>query len=73
MPPAVAALNFGAGPCRGEACGGMLEAMRRIAPRRNGTILLDPSCRVKIPEKGSLNVDSKFFLKVQMDSKRGLG
>jgi hypothetical protein len=43
----------------------MLEAMARIAPsqpkeamahiahRRNGTISLDPSCRVKIPEQGS--------------------
>jgi hypothetical protein len=30
------------------------EAMARIAPRRNGTISLDPSNRVKIPEKGSL-------------------
>jgi hypothetical protein len=42
----------------------MLEAMARIAPsqpkeamahiahRRNGTISLDPSCRVKIPEQG---------------------
>jgi hypothetical protein len=27
------------------------EAMARIAPRRNGTISLDPSCRVKIPSK----------------------
>jgi hypothetical protein len=31
------------------------EAMARIAPRRNGTISLDPSCRVKIPEQDSLN------------------
>jgi hypothetical protein len=29
------------------------EAMTRIALRRNGTISLDPSCRVKISEKGS--------------------
>ena len=36
------------------------EAMAHIASRRNGTISLDPSCRVKIPEKGSLDVDSKF-------------
>jgi hypothetical protein len=27
--------------------------MARIAPRRNGTISLDPSCRVKIPEQGT--------------------
>jgi hypothetical protein len=32
------------------------EVMARIAPQRNGTISLDPSCRVKIPEKGSLNL-----------------
>ena len=50
MPPAVAALNIGAGPCWGETCGDMLEAMARIGPsqpneamvriasRRNGTI-----------------------------------
>jgi hypothetical protein len=49
------------------------EAMARIAPRRNGTISLDPSCRVEIPEKGSLNVIQKLFSKVQIDSKRGLG
>jgi hypothetical protein len=66
MPPVVAALNVGLGPCWGETCGDVLEAMARIAPlqlkeamsriasNRNGTILLDLSCRVKIPEKGSL-------------------
>ena len=55
MPPAVAALNIGVGPCRGEACGDMLdatariapaqpnEAMARIASRRNRIISLDPS------------------------------
>jgi hypothetical protein len=32
MSPAVAALNIGVGPCWGEACGDMLEAMARIAP-----------------------------------------
>ena len=83
MPPAVAALNIGVVPW-GETCGDMLEAMARIAPsqpneamariapRRNGTISPDSSFRVKIPEKGSLDVDSKFFSKVQIDSKRGL-
>jgi hypothetical protein len=30
------------------------EAMARISPRRNGTISLNPSCRVKFPEQGSL-------------------
>jgi hypothetical protein len=85
MPPAVAALNFGVGSCWGEAYGGMLEAMARIdppqpneamariAPRRNGTISLDPSRRVKIPEKVSLDVESKLFSEAQIDSKRGLG
>jgi hypothetical protein len=85
MPPAVAALNIGVGPCRGEACGDMLKAMARIAPsqpneamarivsHRNGTISLDPICRVKIPERGSLDVDSKLFSEVQVNSKRGLG
>ena len=62
MPSAVAAQNIGVGLCWGETCGEMLEAMARIAPSQpseamariapsiNGTILLDPSCRVKIPE-----------------------
>jgi hypothetical protein len=45
------------------------EAMARIAPHRNGTILLDQSCRVKILEKGPLGVDSKLFSKDQIDSK----
>jgi hypothetical protein len=31
LPPAVAALNIGVGPCWGETCGNMLEAMARIA------------------------------------------
>jgi hypothetical protein len=31
------------------------EAMTRIALRRNGTISLDPSYRVEIPEQGSLD------------------
>jgi hypothetical protein len=31
------------------------EAMARIAPRKHGTISLDPSCRVKIPDQGSLD------------------
>jgi hypothetical protein len=84
MPSAVAALNIGVGPCWGETCGDMLKAMARISPsqpnkamgrialRRNGTISLDPSCRVKIPENGSLDVGSKLFSRVQIDSKRGL-
>ena len=55
LPPAVAALNIGVGPCWGKTCGDMLEAMARIAPsqpndamariasRRNRTISLDPN------------------------------
>jgi hypothetical protein len=31
------------------------EAMARIAPRRNDTISLGPSSRVKITERGSLD------------------
>jgi hypothetical protein len=71
MPPAVAALNIGVGPCWGKQTrGDMLDAMARIAPsqpneamarlarRRNNAISLDPSCRVKIPEKGSLDAGS---------------
>ena len=85
MPSAVAAQNIGVEPCWAETCGDMLEAMARmvpsqpneamarIAPRRNGTISLDPSCRVEIPEKGSLDVDPKLLAKVLMDSKRGSG
>jgi hypothetical protein len=55
LPPAVAALNIGMGPCWEETCGDMLEAMARIAPsqtneaiariasHKNGTISLDPN------------------------------
>jgi hypothetical protein len=80
MPSAVAAQNIGVGLCRGEACGKILEAMARIAPlqpneamariapRRNGTISLDPSCGVKISEQGPLDVDAKLFSKVKTDS-----
>jgi hypothetical protein len=81
MLSAVAELNIGVGPCWGETCGDMLEAMAciapsqpneamaRISPRRNGTISLDPSFRVKIPEKVFFDVDSTLFSKVQIDSK----
>jgi hypothetical protein len=42
------------------------EAMARVAPRRNGTISLDPSCRVKIPEQVFLDWtrNSSLFSKV---------
>jgi hypothetical protein len=85
MPPAVAVQNIGVGPCRGETCGDILEAMARIAPsqpneamariapRRNGTTSLEPSCRVKIFEKVFLYLDSKFFSEVQIETKKGLG
>jgi hypothetical protein len=55
MPLAVAALNSGVGPCWGETCGEMHEAMTRITPsqpndamtriasRRNRTISLNPN------------------------------
>jgi hypothetical protein len=76
MPYAAAAQKIGVGPCRGEACGDMLEAMARIAPsqpneamariapRRSATISLDSNCRVIIAQQGSLDVDSKLFSKV---------
>ena len=63
MPPAVAALNIGVGPCLGETCVDMLEAMARIAPsqpndgmariasRRNRTISLDPNLPGQISER----------------------
>jgi hypothetical protein len=34
MSPAVATQNIGVGPCRGETCGDMLEAMARTAPSK---------------------------------------
>jgi hypothetical protein len=69
MPLAVAALNVGVGPCWGETCGDMLEAMARITPsqpndamahiasRRNGAISLDPNLPGQNFEGGSLGVD----------------
>jgi hypothetical protein len=69
------------GALPGGACGDMLEAiariaplqpngaMARIAPRINGTISLDQSCRVESPEQGSLDVDSKLFSKAKIYSK----
>jgi hypothetical protein len=76
MPLAVAALNIGVGPFWGEACGDMLEAMARITPsqpndamariasRSNRTISLDPNLPGQNSKRGSLDVDSKLFLKV---------
>jgi hypothetical protein len=63
MPFAVAEQNIGVGPRRGEKFGDMLKAMARIspsqpneemapiAPRRTGTISLDPSRRSTFPSK----------------------
>ena len=85
MPPAVAALNIGVGPYWGETCGDMPEAMARITPsqpsdamariasRRNRTISFDPNLPGQNSEGGSIDVDSKLFSKVQVDSNRGLG
>jgi len=76
MPLAVAALNIGVGPCWGEACFDMLEAMARITPsqpndamariasRRNRTISLDQNLPGQNSERGSLDVDSKLFSEV---------
>jgi hypothetical protein len=38
------------------------DAMARIASRRNRTSSLDPN----LPERGSLDVDSKLFSKVKL-------
>jgi hypothetical protein len=83
MPSAVAVQNVGVGPCRGGACGDILEATARISLSQPNeamarfalplAISLDTSCRVEIPEKVFLDLDSKFFSKGQIDSKRGLG
>ena len=82
MPPAVAALNFGVGPCWGETCGDMLEAMARITPSqpndamariaslRNRTITLDPNLPSQNSRERFFDEDSKLFSKVQIDSKK---
>jgi hypothetical protein len=86
MPPAAAALNIGVGPCWGETCGDVIEAtariapsqpneaMARVAPRRKGTISLDPT---KLP---SQNSQESFFgrrLKIALEGpsrfKKGTG
>ena len=54
MPPAVAALNIGVGPC----WGGRRDAMARIASCINSAISLDPDLPGQIPENGSLDVDT---------------
>jgi hypothetical protein len=66
MSPAVAALNIVVGPCWGETCGDMLEAMARItssqpndamariASRRNRTISLNPNLPFQNSERGTL-------------------
>ena len=76
MPLAVAALNIGVGPCWGEMCGDMLEAMARITPsqpndamariasRRNRIISLNPNLPGQNSERGSFDVDSKLLSKV---------
>ena len=81
MSPAVAALNIGVGPCWGETCGDMLEAMARFTPsqpndamariasRRNRTISLDPNLPGQNSKRGYLDVDSKLFSKVEIDSR----
>ena len=82
MQPSVALKNIGVGPCWGETCGDMLEAMAhisdsqpneamtRIAPRRNGTISLDPSCRVKFSSE-FLSTRFKIPLEGSSTYKRG--
>jgi hypothetical protein len=50
-----------------------IETMAHIAPRRNGTISLDPSCRVKNPEQVFFGLNSKLLSKINVDFKRGVG
>jgi hypothetical protein len=82
MKSAVAVQNIGVGLCRGGTFGDMLEAMARnapsqpnevmarIAPRRNGTISLDPSCRVKFSSE-FLSTRFKIPLEGSSTYKRG--
>jgi hypothetical protein len=76
MSPAVAAMNIGVGPCWGETCGDMLEAMARITPsqpndamariasRRNKTFSLDPNLPGQNSRERFFDEDSKLFSKV---------
>jgi hypothetical protein len=85
MPPAVAVLNIGVGPCWEETCGDMLEdmaritlsqpndVMARIASRRNRTISLDPDLPGQNFRERFLRRRFKIVSKVQINSKRGLG
>jgi hypothetical protein len=43
----------------GGAAGGKARSTEAQTNTRGSNISFDPSCRVKIPEKGSLEVDSK--------------
>jgi hypothetical protein len=45
MPSAVAAQNIGVEPCRGMACGDMLEAMARIPPSQLNETIARIACR----------------------------
>ena len=45
------------------------DAMARIASRRNRTTSFDPNLPGQNSERGSLDVHSKLFSKVQIDSK----
>jgi hypothetical protein len=49
------------------------DAKARIASRRNRTISLDPNLPGQNSERGSLDVDSKLFSMVYIDSKKVLG
>jgi hypothetical protein len=87
MPSSIALQNVGVGPCRGETCFDMLEAMARIAPSQPNEgmariISLDPSCRVKIPEKGSFDYSrfeivlegpNRFKKRIGLGCSRNLG
>ena len=55
MPPAVAALIIGVGPCWREACGDMLEAMARIAPSQT----IEAMARIASRKKSTISLDPK--------------
>jgi hypothetical protein len=57
----------------GGAVGGKARSTEAQTNTSGSSTSLDLICLVKIPEKGSLDADSKLFSKVQIDSKRGLG
>jgi len=61
LPPTVAALNTGVGPCWGEACGDMLEAMARIAPSQPNEAMARIASRKIVPFHSTPNLPAFNF------------